>query len=65
MDRSTRQRERWLDNYTQRILSKDSSDFTGIQHPDRLEPLLNVIAARNAGEFVAARVGRELDIPER
>ncbi len=65
VDRSTRQRERWLDNYTQRILSKDSSDITGIQHPDRLEPLLNVIAARNAGEFVAARVGRELDIPER
>ena len=65
VDRSARQRERWLANYTQRVLSKDSSDITGIQHPDRLEPLLSVIAARNAGEFVAARVGRELDIPER
>lgn len=62
---SPRQRDRWLANYTQRVLSKDSSDITGIQHPDRLEPLLSVIAARNAGEFVAARVARELDIPER
>lgn len=60
VDRTTRQRERWLASYTERVLSKDSSDITGIQHPDRLEPLLNMIAARNTGEFVAARVGREL-----
>ncbi|MFD4407298.1 ATP-binding protein [Nocardia sp. NPDC058499] len=65
VDRTARQRDRWLSNYTQRVVSKDSSDITGIYHPDRLEPLLSVIAARNAGEFVAARVGRELDIPER
>lgn len=64
-DRSDRARERWLSGYTERLLAKDSTDITGIQYPDRLETLLTVIAARNSGEFVAARIGREIDIPER
>ena len=58
-------RSRWLTNYVDRVLSKDSTDITGIQYPDRLETLLNLIAAKNAGEFVAANVGREIDIPAR
>lgn len=64
-DRTRRAQERWLTGYTDRLLSKDSTDITGIHYPDRLATLLSVIAARNAGEFVAARVGREIDIPER
>jgi predicted AAA+ superfamily ATPase len=63
--RTSRSQERWLSSYTQRILAKDSTDVSGIQFPDRLETLLTVIAARNAGEFVAARVGRDIDIPTR
>lgn len=63
--RTGRARDRWLTGYTQRLLSKDSTDITGIQYPDRLETLLNVIAARNSGEFVAAHVGREINVPER
>lgn len=63
--RGGRARDRWLKNYTERVLSKDTGDVTGIQHLDRLDPLLRLLAARNAGEFVAARVARELDIPER
>lgn len=62
---SSRSRSRWLGNYTDRVLSKDTTDVTGIAHPDRLRPLLEVIAARNAGEFVAARVARDIEIPER
>lgn len=64
-DRTGRARERWLSSYTERLLAKDSTDVTGIQYPDRLETLLTVLAARNSGEFVAARIGREIDIPER
>lgn len=64
-DASPRSRSRWLTNYADRVLSKDTTDITGIAHPDRLTPLLTVIAARNAGEFVAARVARDVDIPER
>ncbi|MFT4166004.1 MAG: ATP-binding protein [Microlunatus sp.] len=60
-----RTRSRRLSNYVDRVLSKDTADITGIAHPDRLEPLLQLIAGRNSGEFVAARVGREIDIPER
>lgn len=57
--------DRWLANYVDRVLSRDTADVIGIAHPDRLAPLLSVIAGRNSGEFVAARVGREVDIPER
>jgi len=57
--------ERWLANYSDRVLSRDSTEVTGIAHPDRLGLLLRLIAGRNSGEFVAARVGREVDIPER
>ena len=60
-----RTRARRLSNYVERVLSKDTTDITGIAYPDRLGSLLRLIAARNSGEFVAARVGREIDIPER
>jgi predicted AAA+ superfamily ATPase len=64
-DAATRTRTRRLGNYVDRVLSKDTTDITGIAHPDRLGPLLRLIAGRNSGEFVVARVGREVDIPER
>lgn len=64
-DRADRARDRWLSGYSDRLLSKDTTDIEGIQYPDRLETLLSVIAARNAGEFVATRVGREMDVPAR
>lgn len=64
-DASARTRTRRLGNYVDRVLSKDTTDVTGIAHSDRLEPLLRLIAGRNSGEFVTARVAREVDIPER
>jgi predicted AAA+ superfamily ATPase len=62
---AARTRSRRLGNYIDRVLSKDTTDVTGISHPDRLAPLLQLIAARNSSEFVTARIGREVDIPER
>lgn len=56
---------RWLANYVLRVLSKDAADVSGIQYPDRLRPLLDLLAAENASEFVAAHVSRQLDIPAR
>ncbi|WP_159618375.1 ATP-binding protein [Ruania rhizosphaerae] len=62
---SARARGRWLENYADRVLSKDTTDVSGITHLDRLGPLLDVLAARNGSEFVTARAAREVDIPER
>ncbi len=64
-DAPPRSRARWLGNYVERVLSKDVADASGIRHPERLLPLLQVIAAENASEFVAARFSRLLDVPER
>ncbi|WP_298863301.1 ATP-binding protein [Microbacterium sp.] len=64
-DLTSRQQVRWLNNYSERVLSKDAAEVSGIQHPDRLRPLLQLIAAENATEFVAAHVARQLDIPPR
>ncbi|MGB3414388.1 MAG: ATP-binding protein [Microbacteriaceae bacterium] len=63
--RTGRARDRWLSGYIERLLAKDTTDISGIQYPERLATLLNVIAARSSGEFVAAHIGREIDIPER
>lgn len=64
-DASPRIRNRWLASYLERVLSKDVTEVTGILHPDRLAPLMTVLATENASEFVAARYSRLLDIPAR
>ena len=56
---------RWLANYVTRVLSKDAAEVSGIQYPDRLRPLFDVLAAENSSEFVAAHASRKLDIPAR
>lgn len=60
-----RRRDRWVQAYVERILTKDATDLYGIQYPDRLRVLLGKIASQGASEFVAAHIGRELNIPER
>lgn len=60
-----RRRNRWVQAYVERILTKDATDLYGIQYPDRLRVLLGKIASQGASEFVAAHIGRELTIPER
>lgn len=62
---SERSRNRWLGNYLERVLSKDVVEVAGIQYPDRLRPLLRVLATESASEFVAARYSRLLDVPAR
>lgn len=64
-DATSRRVNRWVDGYVERILSKDVSELYGIQHLDRLRTLLELVAAQGTSEFVAAKVGRALDIPER
>lgn len=60
-----RRRDRWVQAYVERVLTKDATDLYGIQYPDRLRVLLGKIASQGASEFVAAHIGRELTIPER
>lgn len=64
-DADPRRQERWINAYTERVLSKDASELFGIQYPDRLTKLLNLIARSGTTEFVVAHVARELDLPER
>ena len=60
-----RRRDRWVQAYVERVLTKDATELYGIQHPDRLRLLLGRIASLGSSEFVAAHAGRELNIPER
>lgn len=60
-----RRRDRWVQAYVERVLTKDATDLYGIQYPDRLRVLLGKVASQSASEFVAAHIGRELNIPER
>lgn len=60
-----RRRVRWVQAYVERVLTKDATDLYGIQYPNRLRVLLEKIASQGTSEFVAAHIGRELNIPER
>lgn len=62
---TSRRRDRWVDAYVERVLTKDAASIYGIQYPDRLRTLLNKIAATGSAEFVAAKFGEELNIPSR
>ena len=65
VDWAPRQQRRWLQNYIDLVISKDVSETFRLQHPDRVEPLLQLFAAQPAGELVAANTARALNIPER
>lgn len=60
---SERRRDRWVNAYVNRVLSKDATTLFGLQFPDRLHTILNKIAATGTAEFVATTFGRDLSIP--
>lgn len=62
--REGRSRERWFENYLQRIVRRDAVDVSPLQHLDRPGTLLRLIAANNAGEMVQAHLARDAGIPE-
>lgn len=62
---SSRVRDRWIGSYLSRVLSKDTSDVSGIRYHDRLEPLMTLLATENSSEFVAQRYAEALDLPAR
>lgn len=59
-----RSRQRWFDNYLQRIVIRDAAELSRLQHMERLGRLLRLIAANNAGELVGAHLARDAGIPE-
>lgn len=63
LEKTLRWQQRWLDDYVQLVLTHDVADVSSIRYPDRLRPLLEVLAANNAGEISAAALSRGLDIP--
>lgn len=62
--RSGRARDRWFDNYLERIVRRDAAEVGRLQHLDRLATLLRLVAANNAGELVQAHLARDAGIPE-
>lgn len=60
-----RRRDRWVDAYVERVISKDASELYGLHYPDRLRDMLDLITSQGSSEFVATQVGRRLNIPER
>ena len=60
-----RRRDRWVEAYVDRVLTKDAASIFGIQYPDRLRTLLDKIAATGTAEFVATKFGAEVNIPSR
>ncbi len=62
--RSGRARDRWFENYLERIVRRDAAEVGRLQHLDRLATLLRLIAANNSGELVQAHLARDAGIPE-
>lgn len=63
--RQGRSLARWCENYVDRVISKDAVASTNIEFPGRLESLFQYLAAQGSTEFVSAKIGRILGIPER
>ncbi len=61
--RSGRARDRWYGNYLTRIVQRDASEISRLQHSDRLGRLLRLISANNAGELVIAHLARDSGVP--
>ncbi|MDO5049943.1 MAG: ATP-binding protein [Actinomycetaceae bacterium] len=64
-DATERRRDRWVDAYVERVLTKDASALFGVQYPDRLSALTRTLAAMGTSEFVAAKFANRLDVPAR
>lgn len=62
--RAGRRRRSWIQNYVNRIVSRDARDVSRLTHLDRLPALIRLLAANNSSELVKARLGAASGIPE-
>lgn len=60
---SPRIRNAWLDGYLQRIVQRDARDIVRLVDPTRLDSVLRLLAANQAGELVKARVAKSAGLP--
>ncbi|RFA11489.1 hypothetical protein B7R21_12325 [Subtercola boreus] len=60
---SGRLRNTWLDSYLSRILERDAAELRRNTQPARLQAVMRLIAANQAGELVKARIADQAGIP--
>lgn len=65
VNRSPRRRSVWFENYTHRILERDAADVSTLHRLGDLGRLLQLMAARNAGELNLADVAVDAGFPAR
>jgi predicted AAA+ superfamily ATPase len=61
---SQRMRGLWLDSYVDRLLVRDVADVSRGLSADRLQRVLELVAANPAGELVQARLANSLGVPK-
>lgn len=64
LGRGERRRHRWMTNYLRRVIERDAPELSRLVHVDRLERLLQLLAANNSGELVKSRLARDVGMPE-
>lgn len=57
------QRKVWLDSYLSSIVQRDTLDISRPVNPNRLQSVLRLLAANQAGELVKARLATDAQIP--
>lgn len=63
--RSARRIENWHAMYLRQLASRDLADQLGVEYPERFSGITRLLAARGVTELVAAKMARQLKIPER
>lgn len=61
---SVRLRGHWFDSYVERIIRREVPDIAPRTEAPRLEAVLRLLGAGQAGEYVRARLARDSDLPE-
>lgn len=64
VDRTTAQRrERWFENYLETLVQRDIPDLVGIERPDDLRRILELVAARSANLYKPHEVAKDAQLP--
>lgn len=62
---SPRRIRNWHDQYLKQLASRDLADQLGVEYPERFSAITRLLASRGVQELVAAKIARQIKIPER
>lgn len=64
LGRFERRRSAWFGSYVRRLVERDVENISRLRHADRLNRIVQLIAANNAGELNMAKLARDANIPQ-